>query len=259
MKVRLISAVVFMLITVPAVLLGNIYFDIYLGVITVLGLKELFDLYKKNNGFDNNLIYILSYISSLIILLSDEELLSSICLSFLLLFIPLVFYENNNYNYDNAVNIFGNTLLVSIPFYVLRVVRINSVYVIIYLFLITILTDTFAFIVGKNFGKNKLIERVSPNKTIEGSIGGSIIGTIIPSLFYLFMVDPGESIFLILLFTLILSIIGQLGDLVFSSIKRYLKIKDFSNIIPGHGGILDRFDSIILVSIAYTIIKTLFL
>ena len=73
------------------------------------------------------------------------------------------------------------------------------------------------------------------------------------------MVDPGESIFLILLFTLILSIIGQLGDLVFSSIKRYLKIKDFSNIIPGHGGILDRFDSIILVSIAYTIIKTLFL
>lgn len=259
MKVRLISAIVYMLITVPAVLLGGIYFDIYLGLITVLGLKELIDIYRKNDNYDNSLIFLLSYISSLIILLSDEELLSAICLTFLLLFIPLVFYKSDKYNYNNAVKMFGNTLLVSIPFYVLRVVRINSLYVIIYLFLITILTDTFAYIIGKSIGKNKLIERVSPNKTIEGSIGGSIVGTIIPALFYLFMVDPGESIFLILLFTLILSIIGQLGDLVFSSIKRYFNIKDFSNIIPGHGGILDRFDSIILVGIAYTIIKTLFL
>ena len=65
------------------------------------------------------------------------------------------------------------------------------------------------------------------------------------------MVDPGANILTVIFMTLILSIIGQLGDLVFSSIKRYFNIKDFSNIMPGHGGILDRLDSIILVMLAF--------
>ena len=68
------------------------------------------------------------------------------------------------------------------------------------------------------------------------------------------MVDPGANILTVIFMTLILSIIGQLGDLVFSSIKRYFNIKDFSNIMPGHGGILDRIDSITMVVLAYQII-----
>ena len=68
------------------------------------------------------------------------------------------------------------------------------------------------------------------------------------------MVDPGANILTVIFMTLILSIIGQLGDLVFSSIKRYFSIKDFSNIMPGHGGILDRIDSITMVVLAYQII-----
>lgn len=107
---------------------------------------------------------------------------------------------------------------------------------------------------GKLFGKHKLIEKVSPKKTIEGSIIGSAFGTIIPSIYYIYMVDPGANILTVIFMTLILSIIGQLGDLVFSSIKRYFNIKDFSNIMPGHGGILDRIDSITMVVLAYQII-----
>ena len=68
------------------------------------------------------------------------------------------------------------------------------------------------------------------------------------------MVDPGANIFMIVMMTLILSIFGQLGDLVFSKIKRYFNIKDFSNIMPGHGGVLDRIDSITMVVLAYQII-----
>ena len=68
------------------------------------------------------------------------------------------------------------------------------------------------------------------------------------------MVDPGANIFMIVMMTLVLSISGQLGDLVFSKIKRYFNIKDFSNIMPGHGGVLDRIDSITMVVLAYQII-----
>ena len=71
------------------------------------------------------------------------------------------------------------------------------------------------------------------------------------------MVDPGANILTVIFMTLILSIIGQLGDLVFSSIKRYFNIKDFSNIMPGHGGILDRFDSIIFVILGFMFFITL--
>ena len=73
------------------------------------------------------------------------------------------------------------------------------------------------------------------------------------------MVDPGISIFICIIMTIIISLIGQLGDLLFSAVKRYYKVKDYSNIFPGHGGILDRFDSLLIIGLIYTIIKLLFL
>ena len=96
----------------------------------------------------------------------------------------------------------------------------------------------------KNIGKHKLIPNVSPNKTIEGSLIGTLVSVIFCSLFYLYQVDPAANIIVVILITLILNIFSQLGDLFFSAIKREYGIKDFSNLMPGHGGILDRFDSL---------------
>ena len=128
----------------------------------------------------------------------------------------------------------------------------------IYLFLITILTDTFALFIGKSFGKHKLAPLISPNKTIEGAVGGSVVATILASLFYIFVVKDYSSIIIVIVLTFVLSLVGQLGDLIKSSIKRHAGIKDFSNLIPGHGGILDRLDSIIFVMMAYILISNLF-
>lgn len=113
------------------------------------------------------------------------------------------------------------------------------------------MTDTFALLTGRKIGKRKLAPDISPNKTIEGSIGGSLVGTIVASAYFYEVIDPTVGIVGIVLVTLILTILGQIGDLVFSSIKRYYNTKDFSNLIPGHGGILDRLDSIIFIVLGF--------
>lgn len=111
-------------------------------------------------------------------------------------------------------------------------------------------TDIFAYIVGKTIGKHKF-SKISPNKSIEGCIGG-IIGAVTLTLVYTLGINTylGMNInYLIIgLISCLLSIIGQLGDFSASSIKRYVGIKDFSNLLPGHGGMLDRIDSLIFIA-----------
>ena len=115
-----------------------------------------------------------------------------------------------------------------------------------YAFLVVWLTDTGAYIFGRLMGKHKLWPVISPNKTIEGFIGGLICSLIVP-IVMLFFVDFNLNIWLLLLVTIILSIFGQLGDLVESGFKRHFGVKDSGRILPGHGGILDRFDSFMFV------------
>lgn len=104
--------------------------------------------------------------------------------------------------------------------------------------------DTFAYLTGRFFGKHKLNERVSPKKTIEGSIGGWLFGLICSLLFWkLFMFE--NEFKLVLLSGIFCPIFGQIGDLAFSAIKRCYGIKDYGNLLPGHGGILDRVDSLL--------------
>jgi phosphatidate cytidylyltransferase len=106
--------------------------------------------------------------------------------------------------------------------------------------------DTFAFLVGKNIGKHKLLERISPNKTIEGFIGGMVF-TFIMS-FVLANYFTTLSLIQWIVIAAIVSIFGVLGDLIESMFKRQANVKDSSNFIPGHGGFLDRFDSVIFAA-----------
>lgn len=111
-------------------------------------------------------------------------------------------------------------------------------------------TDIFAYLIGKHFGKHHFTE-ISPNKTIEGCIGGTLGGVIAVVIYGLvcnFVFHTQMNYILLVVTGILLSLSGQLGDLAASAIKRYTEIKDFSNLIPGHGGMMDRIDSIIFIA-----------
>jgi len=174
------------------------------------------------------------------------------------LLIPTVLYhDRSKYSINDAFYMIGGVLFLSISMLLLGTIREMGLALFIYLFSITIINDTYALITGMLIGKNKLAEDISPKKTIEGSVGGLIMGTILPVYLYVTIIDPNVSVIMISIVTIFLSILGQIGDLVFSAIKRYYNIKDFSSIMPGHGGILDRLDSIIFVMLGYMLFVSL--
>ncbi len=115
----------------------------------------------------------------------------------------------------------------------------------ILVFLISTSSDIFAYVFGSLFGKHKLIERISPNKTIEGSVGSYITSLAITYLYISYFNLKSNPYYIIGL--ILAPIVAQFGDLIFSKLKRYYNIKDYGYIFPGHGGIMDRFDSILLV------------
>ena len=113
-----------------------------------------------------------------------------------------------------------------------------------YAFLVTWLTDTGAYFIGLKYGKHNLAPTISPKKSIEGAIGGLGVATLGGIIFALI---AGESVVFVTLLSIVLSIFGQIGDLVESGMKRARTVKDSGSILPGHGGILDRFDSLVFV------------
>lgn len=136
------------------------------------------------------------------------------------------------------------TLIVQIPFLNATFNYVNTT--ILGVFLLIWTNDTFAFIIGKNFGKHKLLERISPNKTIEGFIGGMVFTFTLS--FILAQQFKTHSLIQWVVIAGIVSIFGVLGDLIESMFKRQAQVKDSSNFIPGHGGFLDRFDSVIFAA-----------
>ena len=112
-------------------------------------------------------------------------------------------------------------------------------------------TDIFAYLTGKSLGRHKLCPVISPNKTVEGSIGG-IVGTVAVLLSLGFTLEKANvmqvNLSALTIYALLSSIIGQFGDLSMSAVKRCLGVKDYGTLFPGHGGILDRFDSLLFIA-----------
>ncbi len=263
MKTRVISAIIMVAIFVPFLLVGNIYFSVFMSLLSVCGLYELIKVRETKKKFPT-LLKAFAYIIVFIFTMynSDSAILKysvdyRVVAGIIFLFTaPMVFInDSKKYNLNDALYLIGSLLFIGLSFNLVVITRNFDLFYIIYLFLITTITDTFALFTGMLVGNHKLCPKISPKKTIEGSVGGTVMGTFVACVFYYTVISSNVSLVALILITAFLSLIGQLGDLVFSSIKRYYDVKDFSNLIPGHGGILDRFDSLIFVTLAFIIFK----
>lgn len=141
-------------------------------------------------------------------------------------------------------------------------IALNSVlsldrYVFLYILIASFATDVFAYFGGRQFGKHKLIERLSPNKTIEGAISGYVMGVLLSFIFGYFMIQEIVGLPVIIVASILMPIFSQIGDLSFSLVKRRFNIKDFGTIFPGHGGVLDRIDSVIFAVLVFNIVLTI--
>ncbi len=139
----------------------------------------------------------------------------------------------------------------------------HGVFLILFLLFSACFTDTFAYFTGSFLGKHKLCPKISPKKTIEGAVGG-VLGCILANVILyavydnLIFANPVHNYLAIVLISIVLSVVGMCGDLTASLIKRNYGIKDFGNLIPGHGGIMDRFDSILFVCAAFYAVFNIF-
>lgn len=257
MKTRIVTGILLLLFIVPIVYLGGIFFQIGMLILGALSFKEMLDL-KKTHDKIPPMMCLSGLMAMFLIILSNNSRASVyygvnygyVALIILLLLIPIIFYDKE-YTVKEAFYLIGTVLFIGYTFNTFIMVRNRDVYTFVFLAMIPVLNDIFAFLVGSKIGKHK-ITKISPNKSWEGSIAGLLVGTGCSLLFYGLLI--GRITFTLVLMVVAMSIAGQIGDLVFSKIKRENDIKDFSNILPGHGGILDRLDSIVFVFITYIVL-----
>ncbi len=257
MKKRVLSAIIMTLIVIPFIVIGGNLFNIGISILSILAFKELMNLNdNKNYPLVIKIISLISIIFLINYRNTDADLMLNIPIWIIssivgLLFIPVVF-NIKNYNSNKAFKMLANVLFLGITFNLLISTYNYSLKYFLLLIVICAFTDMFALFGGKLFGKHNFTE-ISPNKTIEGCISGSLVAIIVASIFYYFVINKNLTIIKIIII-LLLSIIDQVGDLFFSKIKRDNNIKDFSNLIPGHGGILDRLDSFTFVLLMFSIV-----
>lgn len=260
MAKRLISTAVGIIVLLLVMISNNIYiFNIALTLISIMGLSEFYNAFKSKGIKPISLVGFLVSLSLFFINYNFKFITNDQIKMFLIFIVPIlvlvlfcksVFSNMKNNIQDIAVTIFG---IIYIPFFLMYVTLTRQMemgeYLVWYILAGAWVTDSFAFLIGSKIGKHK-ISKISPNKSIEGSIAGIIFTAVFYGIYTNFLIEKGLELNVIemVIVGIVISIISQIGDLAASAIKRYCNIKDFGAIMPGHGGILDRFDSIIMIS-----------
>lgn len=255
MTKRLISTFIGVIILTIVMASRSIaFFNIALTIIALMGLHELFSAFKSK---DIKPVAIIGYIATLGLLFINQEyakiktiLILALPVIMLILFAKSVFSNMKTNILDIFVTLFG---IVYIPFFLMflgltRQLEYGEYFVCLILGGAWV-TDIFAYLIGSKIGKHKF-SKISPNKSIEGSIAGILGAATFYGVYTYYLNKAGLNLSYVEMIIMggVISVISQIGDLVASEIKRFCGIKDFGKIMPGHGGILDRFDSIIMIS-----------
>ena len=263
---RISSALIGFPLVVLICIIGNKYIiSASLAIIAALSMREYLHAVSKKSNPVKWISYLSCVLISLIGFIPQEQygnvILGTIPTLLLILFIQVI-TTGMKTNFNDLVYTFMGIIYIVFFIGSMAMIRAleNGKILIWYVFWSGWATDVFAYTIGRRFGKHKF-SSVSPKKSIEGCVAGTI-GAIIVSIIYTYFINTYTSLEYSYLYiagiSLILSLVGQVGDFAASSIKRYVEIKDYSDLIPGHGGMLDRIDSIMFIApFAYMLLQLL--
>lgn len=265
MKKSFISISILILLFIGSLYLGQFTFSICTSLLACLSLKEILYIRtsEKHVPIEIELLnYIIvvfftmyNYELNLNYYLVDYRLIASLLL---VNFIPLVLvHDKKVYNVIDALYLIGSTLFIGVTFNLITIFRSYNMDYVIYIFLLAFFNDFYGYITGELIGSRLILSSVSIRKTVEGTIGGLFMGTIIPSLYFVCCIPTDLPVYGVLMISFLLSVLGQVGDLVFSFIKREFGKSDFSKIVVGSGGILDVIDSIIFITLGFLLVLSI--
>ncbi|WP_071459475.1 phosphatidate cytidylyltransferase [Bacillus massilinigeriensis] len=252
MKQRIITAVIAAAIFLPIVIVGGIPFEL---MVYLLASIALYEVLKMKNTAIFSVPGILSLLVLWVFLLppDSQEIFGTIASKkmeiiyiAILLFLTYTVATKNRFTFEDVAFSIMALLYPGIGFYYFMETRVEGLAFVFYSLFIIWATDSGAYFIGKAMGKNKLWPEISPNKTVEGSLGGVVCALAVAGGFYL-AGSLDVPLWRLLIATVFLSAFGQVGDLAESALKRHFGVKDSGTILPGHGGILDRFDSLLFV------------
>ena len=260
MKQRTIGAIIILLILISCLIISSKLFGLVMLIVAILGFNEFFNIKYEDNLSKLKLIKILGIVSLILITLNKTFYMIdtniTILLPILMLSIPIIFINDNKlYNINDCLYVLGIVYFLGLSFGNIIFLRDTNIQKCIFIFIIAFITDTYAYIGGSLIGRHKFTS-ISPNKTVEGTIIGTAMGVLIGTVYY-YNVVGNVTLFKCIVLCIVLTLLSEIGDLMFSSIKRFFNKKDYSNLIPGHGGILDRFDSVIYVSLGFSLILSM--
>lgn len=248
MLTRIVSGLLLLPVLFLVIIKGGIF--IYLGgiICSLIGLYEFFRVFEKN-GYKP--LKVTTYIATIIMYTAmtySSVAFSHVIISMTYMIVAsgAIYIINRRIKVEDLMITLMGYIYVPVFLSHINLLSIEGNIFIWLLFIFAWGSDTCAYFAGMFFGKHKLIPEISPKKTIEGSIGG-VIGTVILTLIFAKFFQEQNLVYFVPL-AIVGSAVSQIGDLFASAIKREFGIKDYGNLIPGHGGILDRFDSILFTA-----------
>ena len=251
LKLRIISAIVLAIIVLTITWIGGLTFTLFWAVVAILILWEFNRICSSKISFAQNIV---SYISLLLII--SPWIIGDYNIALIIFCVGIIVLGLWGYISNRSIWIACSLAYAALPFFAMSEMRSNSyngLVVILLLYFCVWGADIFAYFSGRTIGGPKLAPRISPNKTWSGFIG-SLVG----AFFFTYIVSFSagfEPIPIFFVIMLLIAIVSQVGDLLESGIKRRFKVKDSGALIPGHGGVLDRVDGLIVAAVSMWLIS----
>lgn len=256
MKQRIITGAAIALLMIAIFALSHtLVYPIIMGVLCVIGTWEMLGcIGHRKNLYLSIPAVLVSALSPILAYFCGYGAMLTVVMCYLTILLAESVFFDEDVKVTNVSEVFLTTMYVVLCFTALlrlRYIGDGAQYIYILVFVAAWITDTFAYFTGVFFGRHKLIPKISPKKTIEGAIGG-VIFCVIAFVVYGIVVENIMNVQMnlvtLVVVGFVMSVVSMIGDLVASSIKRTYGLKDYGNLFPGHGGVLDRFDSIMILA-----------